>query len=325
MALKPNVQTNMEKHEHSPNIATYPVQGLLQPPSKNARHYLDLSLAANTRKSYAADLEHFCKYGGSIPCDVEHLADYLTSYAGVLSCATLTRRVAAISKAHVMLGLSSPTSNQAIRMLMRGIRRVHGKPRHQVAALVKEDLIVVLSAIQDDLRGARDKALLLLGFCAALRRSELCRVRFEDLQFTIEGLVLTLPRSKTDQAGAGRRIGIPYGRGKICPVQTLNEWLERGDISSGYLFRSIEAGRLVDSHLSCRSVANIIKTRAAKAGLKPEAFSGHSLRSGLATSAAAHGISSWKIREQTGHKSDAMLARYIRDGNLFRDNAAGLF
>ncbi|MCE9508322.1 MAG: site-specific integrase [Alphaproteobacteria bacterium] len=252
------------------------------------------------------------------------MAEYLAAHAGLLSCATLTRRLAAISKAHTMQGYPSPATNDLIRMTMRGIRRTHGKPQEQVSPLCRDDLLLVLSYTPDDLRGARDKALLLLGFCGALRRSELCRVRHEDLAFTSEGLVLTLPRSKTDQTGEGRKIGVPFGRGKICPVRILQDWLVRSGITSGYIFRGIDKGIVTEMHLCDRSMANIIKARVGKVGLSPEKFSGHSLRSGLATSAAMAGISSFKIREQTGHKSDAMLARYIRNGSLFHGNAAAI-
>ncbi len=184
----------------------------------------------------------------------------------------------------------------------------------------------MLSHVPDTVKGKRDRALLLLGFCAALRRSELAGVKVEDLEFTAQGIILTLPRSKTDQTGQGRKIGIPKGRGRICPVMAVNEWIVQLGADEGFLFRAVSKGRRIgDEKLSDRAVADIIKHYAAQAGLNPERYSGHSLRSGLATSAAQHGISSWKIRQQTGHKSDTMLARYIRDGDIFTDNAAALF
>jgi integrase len=200
-------------------------------------------------------------------------------------------------------------------------------PQVQVAPLLKDDMVLLLAQAKDDLKGHRDKALLLLGFCAALRRSELAAVRVEDLEFTSQGIILTLPRSKTDQTGQGRKIGIPKGRGgRICPVGSVGLWMKQSGIHSGPLFRAItKGGVLSDQVLSNRAVANIVKDYAQKAGLDPARHSGHSLRAGLATSAAQHGVSSWKIRAQTGHRSDAMLARYIRDGDIFSDNAAALF
>lgn len=301
---------------------------VLQPVAKIealTREYVELAISLSTRKAYACDLANFEAWGGSIPSTPEAVASYLVCHAEVLSMATLTRRLAAIAKAHSLQGLPSPTSSELVKLTFRGIRRQHGKPQSRVAALTKEDLIVTLATIPDDLRGCRDKAVLLIGFCAALRRSELCRVRVEDLQWTNEGLILTLPRSKTDQTGEGRQIGIPYGRGRICPVTILQDWLSRSGITEGFIFRGIDKGAVTDGHLCDRSIAEIIKSRAAKAGLDPAKLSGHSLRAGLATSAAAAGMASHAIRAQTGHKSDAMLARYIRHGSLFRDNAAALF
>ncbi len=294
-------------------------------PSADLRHYLDNSLAANTRKAYRQDLEHFKNWGGVIPSNPEQVAHYLTAYAATLSIATLQRRMVSIAKAHSMAGFPDPVKTDLVGLTMKGIRRVHGRPQMQVSPVLKEDLSIMLAHAPDSLKGKRDRALLLLGFCAALRRSEVVALKCTDLDFTSQGIVLTLPRSKTDQAGQGRKIGIPKGRGRICPVETIKEWLVHSG-AKDFVFRSItKGGVLADKPLSDRAVANIIKLYAEKAGLDAGKYSGHSLRSGLATSAAQHGISSWKIREQTGHKSDAMLARYIREGDLFTGNAAALF
>jgi len=304
-------------------------QDLIYPHAANLpeaiESYLRSAVAENTRKAYKSDLEHFYAWGGSIPCEPETVAAYLAAHAGTLSVATLTRRLAALSKKHTVQGLPSPTSAELVKLTMRGIKRQHGKPQSQATPLCRDDLILVLNAIPDDLRGCRDKAILLIGFCAALRRSELCRIRHEDLQFTTEGLILTLPRSKTDQTGEGRKIGVPFGKGRICPVQTLKDWLVRSSITVGFVFRGIDGAKIMDCHLSDKSICNIVKSRVGLVGLNPALYSGHSLRSGLATSAAQQGYSSWAIRAQTGHKSDSMLARYIREGSLFRDNAAALF
>lgn len=290
------------------------------------RRYLENALSANTRKAYRADMEHFRTWGGIVPASPEAITAYLTAYAGTLTIATLQRRLVAIGKAHIMQGYTDPTKSELVKLMFRGIRRVHGKPQSQVAALLKEDLTVMLSHCPDTLKGKRDAALLLLGFCGALRRSELVAVKVEDLEFTAQGIVLNLPRSKTDQTGQGRKIGIPKGRGRICPVMAVNGWLMHLGSEVEPLFRSITKGGIIgNDNLSDKAVADIIKHYAAQAGLNPERYSGHSLRAGLATSAAQHGISSWKIRAQTGHKSDAMLTRYIRDGDLFNNNAAALF
>lgn len=173
-------------------------QGVTFPHAANLpekiENYLRSAVAENTSKAYKSDLEHFYAWGGSIPCEPETIAAYLAVYAGTLSVATLIRRLAAISKKHTVQNLLSPTSAELVKLTMRGIKRQHGKPQAQAAPLCRDNLILVLNAIPDDLRGCRDKAILLIGFCAALRRSELCRIRHEDIQFIAEGLILTLPR-----------------------------------------------------------------------------------------------------------------------------------
>lgn len=294
----------------------------LEQPMQIVRNYVEESLSENSRKALKSDLTHYINWGGNIPACPEDVALYLSSYAGILSIATLRRRLASLSKVHNMEGHDNPVSSELVKMTMRGVSRKHGKPQRQVTPILKEDLIVMLSHAPENLKGHRDKALLLLGFCAALRRSELCSIKFEDLEFNNQGFILTLPRSKTDQTGQGRQIGIPCGRGRICPVKVVNNWIEKSGIESGSLFVSIrKSGAMTGEQLSDRSIADIIKHYAVKADLDEKKYSGHSLRSGLATSAAQHGVSSWKIRQQTGHKSDTMLARYIRDGDLFTDNA----
>ncbi len=295
-------------------------------PSTGIRHYVEQALSENTRKAYRADMQHYRAWGGSIPASAETVAAYLSDHAASLTIATLQRRLVSIGKAHTMQGYADPTKADLVKLTMRGIRREHGRPQAQVSPVLKEDLTVMLSHVPDTVKGKRDRALLMLGFCAALRRSELVAVRVEDLEFTAQGIILTLPRSKTDQTGQGRKIGIPKGRGRICPVQAVSDWVLHTRAESGPVFRAITKGGVIsDAALSDRAVADITKHYAQKAGLDANRYSGHSLRAGLATSAAQHGVSSWKIREQTGHKSDAMLARYIRSGDLFSNNAAALF
>ncbi|SCW92184.1 Phage integrase family protein [Sphingobium faniae] len=170
----------------------------------------------------------------------------------------------------------------------------------------------------------RDRALLLIGFAGAFRRSELVGFDCDDVEHVRQGIVLHLRRSKTDQTGQGRKIAIPHGRTRWCPVRHLTDWLTHAGIEEGPIFRGMgRHGRIAPTRLSADAVAAILKRRVQAVGFDPATFSGHSLRAGLATSAAIAGASSWKIRQQTGHKSDAMLARYIRDGDMFTDNAAG--
>ena len=207
---------------------------------------------------------------------------------------------------------------------MQGIRRLKGVAQREAKALQRDDLFAVLSQMGKRRIDIRDKALLLIGFAGAFRRSELVGLDREDVEYVRQGIVIRLRRSKTDQLSSGRKIAIPFGRTRWCPVQHLNDWLAHSDIEEGPLFRSIDRhGHIAVQRLSGKAVSIIVKRRAEAAGFDSEPYSGHSLRAGLATSAAMAGASMWKIRQQTGHASDAMLTRYIRNGDMFTDNAAG--
>ncbi len=286
--------------------------------------YVHAAVSDNTRRAYRSDLRHFLDWGGTIPALDGVLAEYLAQHAGTLSVATLARRVASISKAHTAKGLPNPARSELVRSTLRGIRRAHGRPQRRAQPLTKEGLFSVLAETGDGLKDARDRALLLIGFAGAFRRSELIAIDYTDIESVKQGVVIHLHRSKTDQEGTGRKIGIPHGRTRWCPVTALSDWMERAGIVEGPIFRPMDRhGKVGDQRLSSEAVSLVIKERVAAVGLDPADYSGHSLRAGLATSAAAAGVSSWKIRQQTGHASDAMLARYIRDGELFVDNAAG--
>jgi len=207
---------------------------------------------------------------------------------------------------------------------MRGLQRVSGVAQHQAAPLMLEDLWAVLDKTGESIRDQRDRALLLIGFAGGLRRSELVGLDLADLEFVREGLIITLRRSKTDQEGRGRRIGIPHARGRWCPVREVQAWIESAEIEEGSLFRSLRKGGIISSdRLSGEAVSVLIKRHVRIIGLEPSKFSGHSLRAGFVTSAARAGIATHLIRQQTGHSSDASMARYIREGSLFRGNAAG--
>ena len=282
------------------------------------------SLAANTRRAYRFDLQHFEEWGGRIPCDAHVLASYLAENAGRLAVATLVRRVAAITRAHEALNYTSPARSDLVRATLRGIRRQFGVRQQEAKPLLRDDLFRVLDAIGDGMKDARDRALLLVGFAGGLRRSEIVGLNAADIETVRQGLIIHLRRSKTDQEGAGRKIGIPFGRTRFCPVTALQQWRERSGVTEGPIFRPVDRhGRMAPERLSAEAVSSIIKERVGAAGFDESGYSGHSLRAGFATSAAQAGISSWRIRQQTGHASDAMLSRYIRDGELFIDNAAG--
>lgn len=294
------------------------------PLSEPIRHLLSHSLSANSKRAYAADLAHFRASGGDIPCTPEAVAAYLAEIADAFAVATIQRRLAAIAKAHRASGHDDPCRAEIVKATMRGIRRIRGVAQREAQALQRDDLFMVLERMGDRPIDIRDKALLLIGFAAAFRRSELVGLDREDVEHVRQGIVLDLRRSKTDQFGQGRKIAIPHGRTRWCPVRHLTDWLIHAGIEQGPIFRSINRhGHISPDRLSDEAVATIMKKRVEAAGFDPATFSGHSLRAGFATSAVIAGASTFKIRAQTGHKSDAMLGRYIRDGSLFTDNAAG--
>ena len=196
--------------------------------------------------------------------------------------------------------------------------------RHGEAPVLVEQLRAMLGGLGDTMLGARDRALLGLGFAGAFRRSELVGLDVSDLAFTGDGLEVTIRRSKTDQEGAGRKVGIPYGSTpSTCPVRAVRAWLELAGIVEGPVLRSVNRhGQLSAERLTDRTVALVVKRAALVVGLDPSRLAGHSLRAGLATAAAKAGKSERAIMAQTGHRSVTMVRRYIRDANLFSDNAA---
>ncbi len=284
-----------------------------------------LSIADSTRIAYRSDLDHFMRWGGSIPATAEMVAAYLAEFSETLAVATNQRRIASISVAHDAAGFLNPCKSILVRSTMNGIKRLRGVSQKQAKALVKEDLFAILDAIMgESVKDARDRALLLIGFAGAFRRSELVGLDVGDVERVRQGVILHLRKSKTDQLGQGRKIGIPFGRGRHCPVVAIDAWLERSGIVEGAVFRNVNRhGQIAPTRLSGEGVALVVRERLKAAGLDPAGFSGHSLRAGFCTSAAQVGVSSLKIKAQTGHSSDAMLSRYIRDGQLFLDNASG--
>jgi integrase len=208
---------------------------------------------------------------------------------------------------------------------MKGIRRMIGTAPTQKTPTLTADIRSMVEATDAGLIGVRDRAIILLGFAGAFRRSELAALDLVDLDFGRDGLTVMIRRSKTDQEGAGRKVGIPYGSNpETCPVRSLQAWMEVSGVDAGLVFRSMNRhGQLQAGRLRGGDVARIVKKLATRAGLDPAKYAGHSLRAGHATSAAIAGASERSIMRQTGHRSVQMVRRYIRDGNLFRDNSAG--
>lgn len=294
-----------------------------------ANEYIANAKAKNTIDAYRKDWQdfsQFCEASGlaPLPASTNTLIVYLTTQADTHKVSTLERRIASISQAHQAAGYQTPTSSMEVRALMQGIRRIKGTAQEGKSPAVTSDIKAMINCLSENLLGIRDRALLLVGFAGGFRRSELVALDVEDLEFKREGLVITLRRSKTDQEGQGRKVAIPYGSNcDTCPVRSLQLWIEESGIESGSLFRSVNRhGNLQEGRLSDKAVALVVKRCAESAGLDAAKYSGHSLRAGLATSAAAAGASERAIMNQTGHRSQAMVRRYIREGNLFNDNAA---
>ncbi|WP_417628278.1 site-specific integrase [Pararhodobacter aggregans] len=282
------------------------------------------SVAPASARAFRGDIAQFLAWGGALPSSPAKIASYIADHASVHAVATIQRRVASISKAHEMAGHPNPCRSETVKATLRGLRRVKGTTQRQAKPLLRDDLFLALDVMGDRVRDHRDRVLLLLGFAGGFRRSELVALSVNDLQPVREGLVVTIRRSKTDQEGAGRRIGVPLGRTRHCPVKALESWFATAMIVDGPVFRPITRhGSVGGERLTGDAVSSLVRERVAAAGIDAEGYSGHSLRAGFATSAAQAGVSTLKIRAQTGHATDAMLARYIRDGELFVGNAAG--
>jgi integrase len=287
--------------------------------------YAAAATAENTRLAYRKDLARFEAWGGTIPATVKQVCQYLNAHADTHKVSTLSRWLASISQAHRVAGLESPCRSMEVRRTLNGIKKVHGAKPRRVAPAVRDELMAMIKHAPPGLIGLRNRALLLVGFAGALRRSELAKLGVEDVAFDVRGMILRLGKTKTDQAGENDEIAIPYAKGKHCPVKALKAWLAEAGISEGAIFRPIgKHGALGKKGLSGFSVAQIIKASAKAAGLDMTLYSGHSLRAGLATSSAREKKPFHKIKAQTRHKSDVTLLKYIRDAELFEDNAADL-
>jgi site-specific recombinase XerD len=302
--------------------------GLLAEIADRANEFVNQAKAQNTVRAYQSDWTHFEGWCGahsvcSLPATTETVAFYLTDLSSTLKTGTLVRRISAISQAHQIAGFETPTRSSQVRLVMAGIRRTNGTAQVAKTPVLVEDLRRMVSKLPKNLLGVRDRALLLVGFSGAFRRSELVAVDVADATITRDGIVINIRRSKADQDGQGRKIGIPYGSNPAtCPV-ALQDWLGQCGFTEGSLFRPIDRfSRVSPQRLSGAAIADIVKRYVEAAGLDATNFAGHSLRSGLATSAAAAGASERSIMNQTGHRSVVMVRRYIRDGSLFRENAA---
>lgn len=283
--------------------------------SSAADGYIAAAQSHSTKIAYASDIRHFLANGGSIPATTGQVSDYLAQFAENLSVFTLERRLIAIHQAHVEISAPSPALQSVVKRTMQGIRRTLGTKQRQVQPMIRDDLleILVMADQQKPVKAARDRALLLIGFAGAFRRSELIAIQVRDLSYLPNGVEIFLNQSKTDQEKQGRTVFIPHALGSRCPVRALVQWLELAEITEGYVFRAVTRhDRISSQGLSAQSVALVVKASVAQVGGDKSKVSGHSLRSGYCTQASIAGLQPWQIREQTGHKSDVTLAKYIR-------------
>ena len=277
------------------------------------------SKALNTLRAYKADYKDFasfCLRNGfkSMPSEPKIISLYLTYLSKSCKFSTLKRRLASISVIHKLSGRYIDTKHPVITENLMGIKRIKGSYQKAKKPILINDLKLIVNVIDEDKnekRRAKNRALILIGFAGGFRRSELVAILFEDIDFVPEGVKIFIKRSKTDQSGEGMTKGIPYfSNQNYCPVISLKNWLEKSEIKSGKIF-----------DMSDKSVALTVKKYAAIAGLDSNKYSGHSLRSGFATSAAELGAEERNIMAMTGHKTTQMVRRYIQEANLFKNNA----
>ena len=311
-------------------VAPNALSPLLSADVDRARSFASDARSSSTRKAYAADFAAFRLWADTrgleaLPATPATVGVYLGALADAgRKVATIDRALAGIMNAHTQAGHRLDGRHPAIRDVRAGIRRTLGVAPSKKAPLEDVELRSLLASLDESLSGLRDRALLVLGWTGAFRRSELVALSVADVAFGRDGLVITVRRSKTDQEGRGFEKGLPYaGDPATCPVRVLRAWLEAAGIEAGPLFRAVDQhGHVSPDALSDRSVARIVQRTAKVAGLDASRFAGHSLRSGFATTAARKGKSLDAIMKQTGHRSERVARGYIRHASLFTGNAA---
>jgi len=294
----------------------------------SVRRYATASRVESTLRGYRsdwADFQRSCRlhWLDSLPAAPATVAAYISDCAdsGKLKAGSIQRRVSAIAAFHQVHGDISPTASAEVKLTFAGVRRTLGVAQQGKSPVLTADVAAMLAHLPATLLGVRDRALLLIGFAGAFRRSELVGLNVEDIEFREDGLKVTIRRSKTDQEGAGQVIGISFGS-KLCPVRALQEWLAAAAITTGPIFRQVDLHTRILARMSPEAVAIVVKRYAAAAGLDPAKYAGHSLRAGLVTQAAMNDVREISIMRQTRHKTSDMLRRYIREASLFRDNAS---
>ena len=302
----------------------------IQEAAADAEVFATASRASSTWRAYESDWRIFNAWCqamdlSALPAAPATVAMFLAAQAkDGTAPSTLTRRLSAIRLMHLGARVVSPHNAVEIQEVMRGIRRLSTRGVVKKEAAVDEQIKKMVDTV--DLatnQGQRDRALLLLGFAGALRRSELVALDVAHLKVTDDGFIVTIAKSKTDQEGQGQTIAIPrVPDSPYCPVQAVLEWMAAAGIEQDALFRRVTKGnKLTSDRLTDQSVARVIKKLASRAGLMASQYAGHSLRSGFLTSAAEQRASIFKMQAQSRHKSLNVLSGYVRAQELFEDHA----
>ncbi|MCO1335064.1 tyrosine-type recombinase/integrase [Microbulbifer sp. OS29] len=296
---------------------------------QDIQKYLQAATSDSTRKAYKSAVRQFEKWGGRLPTDSHSLVSYLLSRAEHLNPRTLDLHLTAIGQWHQYQGIPNPVGEPLVQKTMRGIRRTHGKPKQKAKALSLEHIAALtrqLHSQPESKKKVRDLAIILAGFFGAFRRSELVAIQVEDLIWEEEGLIIRLPRSKTDQSGEGLIRALPYGAPEICPARTLKNWLKVSGITTGPVFRSVNRWDTVQARqLNSSAINDLLKNLGNACGFEFVAeLSSHSFRRGLSTSAAREKVGFELIKKQGGWKSDATVWEYIEEGQQFTDNASAI-
>jgi site-specific recombinase XerD len=294
---------------------------------------LQSSKAANTVRAYKSDFNDFnlfCINNGfkSLPSEPKIVSLYLTYLStNDVKMSTLKRRLVSIGVIHKLKGYYLDTKHPSVIENIMGIKRRKGNIQKSKKPILinhlKQIINVIDQQIKEEIKKLRDRSIILIGFSGGFRRNEIVSLDYDDLDFVPEGLKINLKRSKTDQFGEGLVKALPYfDNSQYCPVLSLQNWIKVSNINSGPLFRRFTKGcKLSQNRLTNQTVALLIKQYLMLAGIDNKNYSGHSLRSGFATSAAESGAEERSIMAMTGHKSTEMVRRYIKEANLFKNNA----
>lgn len=302
--------------------------------SEKSRQSISETKAENTINAYESDWEDFCDWCDfthvrPLPAQVSTIINYINDLADYATIATIRRRISAISENHNAAGFSekNPCRDWMVREALIGLSRQKGTAQKGKTPIYIDEIQKMIS-VMDLTKPAdlRDKAILLLGFMGAFRRSEISGIDVEDIIFLPQGMVVTIIHSKTDQTSMGQQVGIPYIEDKdLCAVRAVRDWLQAAGITTGPLFRSIlKNGKPSLHRLSDKSINLIIKRYIERIGLNPDMYGAHSLRHGFATSAALSGVEERIIMKQTRHRSVEMVRRYINEGDLFVNNPVSM-